>query len=144
MKGSEIDALLRGVPKYGGVFAFDRLDYLHPGKVYVVNNKPSTHPGEHWIVVDMTLRQPYLFDSFGKHPKYYGLPPMKHWKRALQDPKSYTCGVYCIYYIVHRTKHISPEHMFRKFTRRRVQNDRRVLTWLRRWSRTLPWKGATS
>ena len=110
---------------------------LKPGKMYVVNSKPSTHPGEHWLVIDWTYQKPYLFDSFGNSPKYYGLPPMKHWKRALQDPKSDTCGVYCMYYIVHRSKHYSPERMFHKFQRHRKKNDMRVLKWFRMWTRTL-------
>ena len=137
MRGSEIDLMLRKVQKYGGVLAFDQLKHLKPGKMYVVNTKPSTHPGEHWLVLDLTRQRPYLFDSFGNPPKFYNLSAMKHWKRHLQDPNGDTCGVYCIYYIVHRSKHFSPERMFKDFSRNRKENDRRVLKWLGKWSRTL-------
>ena len=144
MKGSEIDILLRGVKHYGGVLAFDQLDRTHTNKMYVVNTKPSTHPGEHWIVLDFTQRKPFLFDSFGNPPRLYNLPSMLYWKRHLQDSNSYTCGVYCIYYIVHKSRHYSPVRMFKDFSRNRKRNDRRVIKWLGKWSRTLSRKGVTS
>jgi len=137
MKGSKIDDLLRGVPKYGGVLAFDQIEFITPGKYWVVNSKPSNHPGEHWLVIDWTHKHPFLFDSFGKSPMFYGLTPMRHWKRHLQHPDSVTCGIYCVYYIVHRAKHYSPERMFQHFTKMRIQNDSRIKTWLRKRSKTL-------
>ena len=144
MKGTEIDVMLRGLKSYGGVLAFDQLWHVEPGKMYVINNKPSRHPGEHWIVLDWTRRRPYMFDSFGYPPRLYGLPPMQHWRRALQHPKADTCGIYCIYYIVHRSKHYSPERMFESYTRNKIRNDKHITSWLERRVRTLSWKGATS
>ena len=126
MKGSQIHKMLRGVKKYGGILASDELKYAKPGKMYVVNTKPRRHPGEHWIVLDWSRRLPYFFDSFGHSPKYYGFPPMQHWKKHLQDPNSDTCGLYCIYYVMHRAKHYSPERMFELFPRK---NDARLLMW---------------
>lgn len=132
MKGSEIHALLRGVKMYGGVLAFDQLNLMRAGKLYVVNSKPSTHPGLHWLVIDLTKRKPYFFDSFGRPPKYYGLPPMQHWDRALQDARNDTCGVWCAYFVVQRSRRRSPHSMFSIFVARNKQhNDERILKWLK-------------
>ena len=131
MKGSVIDKILRGVEGYGEVLSIDQLHHLKRGKMYIVNTKPSYHPGEHWIVIDRTKKQPYLFDSFGKTPKFYGLPKMTYWKRHLQHPDSNTCGIYSMYYIVQRSRHYSPEYMFEQYGANRTNNDRKVQQWLK-------------
>lgn len=131
MKAYEVAMLLKGVKPFGGVLAIDQLRHLKRKKMYVVNTKPSDHPGEHWIVIDWMNRRPYMFDSFAQAPKYYGLPKMNYWKRQLQQFDSDTCGAYCVYYIVHRSRRHSPEYMFKDYGKNRKRNDRRIVEWLK-------------
>ena len=132
MKGSDIDMLLGGIKAYGGVLAIDQLRHLKRGKMYVVNTKPADHPGEHWIVVDWTNKRPYFFDSFGNPPKFYGLPKIAFWKRHLQHPDSDTCGVYSVYYVIHRSRRYSALHMFEHYGRNRKANDEKIVQWLKK------------
>ena len=104
---------------------------LKHGKMYVVNTKPADHSGEHWIVIDWTKKHPYMFDSFGKTPKFYRLPKIAYWKRHLQHPDADTCGVYCAYYVVHRERQQSPDYMFQNYTRDKRNNDRRIMKWFK-------------
>ena len=123
--------LLSGIEAYGGMLAIDELPHLKRGKMYVVNTKPVDHPGEHWIVIDWTKKRPYLFDSFGNPPKFYGLPKVAYWKRHLQHPDSDTCGAYSVYYVINRSRHYSPMHMFEQYGRNKQNNDKRIEQWLK-------------
>ena len=39
---------------------------------YVINNKASNHPGEHWLAVYYNKEgEAYFFDSFARGPYYY-------------------------------------------------------------------------
>ena len=131
MKSSDIAYILKNVATFGGVLAIDQLQWLRKGKCFVVNTMPSHHPGRHWIVIDWINSVPFLFDSFGKPPSYYGLP--RHWSYSntiLQHPNSDTCGLYCIYYIVQRNKKITARQIVKPFGRNKKKNDAYVVKWI--------------
>ena len=116
MEGGEIELFLKHLPVFGGVFSIDEIANLPWNRIFVVNSKPSYHRGEHWFCLDLTGKGPYLFDSFGNSAEYYGLPSMKYWNQPIQDSTSNTCGLHCIFYIVHKSKGYSPDRMFKHFS----------------------------
>ena len=134
MKGSDITYLLTDVPLFGKVLAIDELNLIRKGKAYVVNSKPRSHPGLHWIVIDFTGSRPFLFDSFGQKPTTYGLPrTWNYWKYPLQDYNGETCGVYCVYYITCKNNGQSHTQMMKMFSANRKRNDYVVTRWLNQY-----------
>jgi hypothetical protein len=129
MNGGDLAYLLKDVKTFGGVFAKDQLPRDRKKKTLIVNTKPSTHPGEHWIVLDYTTRKPTFFDSFGQSPTFYNFQPMSFSRRILQG-NSDLCGVYCMYYVVHRSKGFSYSRMFRNFSKHTRVNDKHITQWL--------------
>ena len=62
--------------KFGDIIPADALSELEISKdrFYVVNTKPSTHPGEHWIVIYINNSNSIEFwDSLGKNPESYSV-----------------------------------------------------------------------
>lgn len=104
-----------------GVFPIDMIpkDITFPACA-VVNTKPHTHRGEHWVcfVVDRNKRGTY-FNSNGYPP--YNLPEIANVFRdctewtfndtALQTPFSAVCGEYCIFLITHIAMGFTLEHI---------------------------------
>lgn len=128
MKGSDVDYLLRDSDIYGGVLASNQLRFIKKGKLYVVNTKPSTHPGLHWTIIDNSGPRRYFFDSFGHSPGYYGFKEMPYWPRGLQGDSD-TCGLWCCYYAVNKDKNKTPAQMFKRFNNNKKANDRFVIKW---------------
>lgn len=77
----------------------------------VINTKPHTHPGEHWILAIKSAedRKGYLFDSFGRTS--FNLPEVGeifencedfwHNEIAFQSPHTTTCGQYVVFFLTH-------------------------------------------
>jgi len=98
---------------FQGVFACNEL--RPPMKLpasYIVNTDPRSKPGIHWIAI--YIDQNYIgeyFDSFGNKPdgdilKFLQRVCKKIFynNKCLQNKKSISCGVYCIYFLRQRDK----------------------------------------
>ena len=123
MNGADISFFLQDENKFGPILAVDLLQYVQPGKVYVLNTKPSYEKGGHWVVLDMTGTTPYFFDSFGNSPSFYNLPLCNYSRKILQDKASDVCGIYCIYYITMGGKALD------RFGKNTKKNDKYLLKW---------------
>lgn len=135
-KGSDIEAFLHRIDIFGGVLASDEIGKVRRGKCYVVNTKPRTHAGEHWVVVDWTRKKKYFFDSFGNSPTFYGFPKTDYCGRHLQHADAETCGLYAIYYVVQRGNRRSTSTLLQPFARDKKYNDEFVRLWLLEWSKS--------
>lgn len=109
----------------GGVIARNELSKVPTTPTplgYVVNTKPSSHPGEHWVAVylDKDPRKPAeFFDSLGNHPRLYGqafLDFLNYGKRGfvhlssrLQGNQLPACGHYAIYFVLLRARGVNFE-----------------------------------
>ena len=109
MKGSTIESLLKKDPVtrrcFIHVLAADQLPNKLKVGLYILNTDPIDSPGQHWTVFYKPNRGPVeFFDSFGHPPQYYH----RHWKakiynrKQLQAPNSTVCGLYCVYFALHR------------------------------------------
>lgn len=88
---------------FHGVFALDTLPREIPiGKACVFNTAPSTHPGEHWLVVyRQNERELFYFDSMGvlEPPEIFN-KYVVHWDKRRYQGLSVFCGHYCLIYIL--------------------------------------------
>lgn len=87
---------------------------------FVVNTKPHTHPGEHWVCVLKTEdNKGIYFDSYGQPPFNFEevglvLENCTEWKFndvPLQSPLSTVCGQYCIFFLTHIVRGYSLKHI---------------------------------
>lgn len=97
-----------------GVLPYDFLP-KHPTypRAYVVNSEPAGKSGEHWFALYYNeLGKCSFFDSYGKHPSFFGLD--KYIQRTstsyefnsvqIQNFMSTTCGYYCIYFVLLKSR----------------------------------------
>lgn len=135
--------LLSRTNNFLGVFASDQIplisDSLYP-VFLIINLDNSSLPGSHWILLRIESSVLEIYDSLGFDPirwkkfpksvidfllryrythKFLGTP-------KLQDEKSFTCGAYCIYFILARQKK-SFFQSLQIFSRNYCQNDQLVL-----------------
>lgn len=87
-----------------GVFPSDKLpQYLPYHCSFVVNADKSTLPGSHWFSVHKRGRECYVFDSFGRLPRFLHNYCLKHSLTvtynsvAHQKNNEITCGGFCVY-----------------------------------------------
>jgi hypothetical protein len=152
MDTNQINCTLVSVPwisgVYAGCFPIDRLppvDSLPMG--IVVNADPSTKPGRHWMALYFDVnRRCDFFDSLGRHPLTYGEDFHEYtnqlrggvWRcvERTQGALSNVCGQYCVFFIACRCRDFSAEYVAGRFTPlNREENDRRVVSFFRRFSR---------
>ena len=104
---------------FKGVYAIDQIAGLKPSApaAYVINTKPITSFGEHWLAVYVTSnRKAVYFNSFGRPPRHSQIVSFlkKHstkWtfsRKIIQNPFTVTCGEHCIVFLsrFHRFKQI--------------------------------------
>lgn len=143
---NEINECLKGVKGFVGTFPCNEIPVVpfRPA-YYVVNTAPlkpvinvnSVVSGKHWVAL--------MFKDGGSCEYFdsYGMPPnqadivtfvstnckktFKYNTQMLQDPLSRVCGVYCIDYILNRSKGIKLESYLGSFTADYRVNDRRAL-----------------
>jgi hypothetical protein len=119
---------------YAGVFAFDELpDQLNYPACLIVNTKPRTQFGEHWLGIFYDKdKNGEFFDSYGMHPSYYRLKSYMdktatkwtHNKRRIQGFSSY-CGYYSLLYLLFRAR-LKSQLFFSYFTTNFFLNDKKV------------------
>ena len=98
---------------FQGVFAANELSPpLSLLASYIVNTDPRSQPGKHWVAIYIDKnRHGEYFDSFGNKPNkmiYNFLQrvckSISYNKRCIQNEKSISCGVFCIYFLLQRNK----------------------------------------
>lgn len=144
MNTSQINMCLQHVPGFIGTFPCNMIPRVERvPSIFVVNtariegsNKRRVVPGKHWVVLFIHKdRKCEYFDSFGMQPLQkdivsyisYSCKKLKYNTQLLQDPLSRTCGVYCIDYIVQRSKGTSLKKYLAQFTSDTSTNDRLVV-----------------
>ena len=137
--------MLKTFDDFGGVFPADKICELVQGKFYVLNSKPSNHPGEHWVAVYLS-EVPEFFDSLGHSPEYYASgfeellidhgPMYMYNTRRLQNYGSSACGHFCIYYIISRMKGNCIREIVEKFAQYDMSaNDEKVVKFYNKFAK---------
>ena len=106
MNTSEINNYLKDLPGFIGAYALDKIPIIrtYPSSI-IVNTQKHTEPGEHWVAIYYVSPQLcYYFDSFGFGPLQSEIQKRLSSKcyyntRQIQPFSSYTCGLYCIYFL---------------------------------------------
>lgn len=97
---------------FGGVFCRDRLplNKVHSQPtLYIVNTAQQKHPtGIHWVAMLVGIATPEYFDSLGRPPHSDLLDLLGtryiHNKVRVQSPLYPTCGYYCLFFAVCRSR----------------------------------------
>lgn len=103
---------------------------------YVINTGTSRTTGEHWVVVYFNGRgKGEFFDSFGLPPRHVDIERFltRHTlsyiynSRILQSVVSNTCGLYCLHYIMKRSRGESMDRIVSIFHPQRPRmNDLKI------------------
>jgi hypothetical protein len=116
-----------------GVYAFDELPsrrlILKPS-CFIFNTEPRSEDGEHWLACFIDENGfCNFFDSYGLDPKFYGLETYFestfnaiHINRQRIQGASKFCGLYCILYLLFRSRHLS-KLFYNKFSSNFDEND---------------------
>ena len=135
--------LLKGVQNFLGVYASDQIPLILDSSIpifLIVNLDNSKLPGSHWIALRITFSTVEIFDSLGFNPQRWQNFPasiLKFFSRysyshrfyasqRIQNDNSYTCGLYCVYFILVRQKE-SFQNILRLFSNNYSENDKLVL-----------------
>ena len=143
MNGAELNvfAKLLKLKNWGGIFYADKIPKkLLPKKVYIINccsSKSSTN-GHHWICILAKSKSALeTFDASGLDPRRIknlkipeGFKKIEFNGSRLQNYKSETCGLYCLYYARTRDRGVKNWNFFnRNFGKNLSQNDRLIRNW---------------
>ena len=95
-----------------GVKPIDKIPRNIPVRHFViVNLRPSSHPGSHWIVLFRShAKSLELFNSLGfsntndirPYLKFNFTTELSYNHTPVQMPTTSSCGLYCIYFAIHR------------------------------------------
>ena len=122
LSSSDITKLSRNVPNFLGVFASDQIPLLRfiQCPIFLIANIDSVSQiGSHWIAIRLGKRKIEIFDSLGFHPSLWTSYPREliDWLKNLslshkiyvsslmQEPNTYHCGLYALFFIVARQFH---------------------------------------
>ena len=136
MSTNEISDYLNRDPEcskmFYGVYSADKIPNLRSLSALIVcNTDTSSKRGEHCIVlyVDKNIRGEY-FDSFGRCPvdhfKIFLNENCVEWiwnERQFQSVISKSCGHYCIFYCLYRSRVLDVRKIVRMFTKDTGLND---------------------
>ena len=104
----------------------------------VANNKPSTHPGEHWLAIYVkSSKGPVaFFDSYGFGVRFYSKDFNEFVKRLggvvnentkpLQSLGSDCCGQYALYFLYSKINGCCTMSTYCHFSSNRTLNDKKV------------------
>lgn len=130
MNNHQIDQVLSTHPdtsdSFLGVFPRDRIpmqDLCYPCSI-VLNTDKSNDPGTHWVCVYFNYNDgAEWFDSYGLSPQYKEFRNVvntaNYWSYnsiQLQSFFTTTCGLWCIYYIIHRANDIPANDIVNYFS----------------------------
>ena len=146
LSSTDLYQLVKGLPNFVGVFASDELETLRIVRnnlFFIINLDTLEQVGSHWLAVRISRKSVEIFDSLGFSLKLWQTYP-KHLLNflgryskshnflispVLQPPNTYTCGLYCIFYIIYRQK-ISFSNCIRKFSRDILENNCKLYSYL--------------
>lgn len=125
MNSSEIYSILKQDQfidniNFLGVFPSDLipLSALSYPCCLVVNTKPISSEGEHWVaIIKSSENIGYYFDSYGMSPANFPeaatvLDTTQKWDYndvQLQSLLTTVCGQYCVFFLLHMARGLSPE-----------------------------------
>ena len=128
---------------FKGVFASNGLPkfvFNYPA-AFILNTQPRSKSGEHWVAIFLNARH------HGEYFDSYGFPPMNQnvirflrrnttsWtysKKVLQNPISFMCGGYCIYFLIKKCQGQSLRNILSTFKNNTVENDNKIKRFLKR------------
>jgi hypothetical protein len=101
-------------------------------KCFVLNTENRDHPGGHWLGFHFNKRGfCSFFDSYGQHPKKYGLENYHEFSRGwtfnrkrIQSLSSY-CGLYCILFLLYKCRN-KEDAFFKLFSKNYLKNDKKI------------------
>ena len=103
---TRVGKLLLG-KEYSGTFTVDhKPSRRRKNQYFIINNKPRSHPGEHWIAVVKQDQTFFVYDSFGRSSKTLipsfvkGRTYFDSDSDAEQHPGSSICGSLCLSFLV--------------------------------------------
>lgn len=108
-------------------------------QTFVVNTDSCSKSGSHWTVFHFPVKGPCeFFDSAGNPPASYHRrfecvlmvkgPNYLYTPDRIQPRDSFTCGLYCVYFVRQRYENVSFKNIVKGFsTRYLMNNDRKVL-----------------
>lgn len=122
------------------------IDFKKDKDTVLVVHVPIKHESYgHFIVFEVSCAKPVAkyFDSFGldvyNYLDHIPFQIVNENKTALQDPKSCTCGLYALFYIIHRVKyHFTFNEILSFFGTDAKANDRKVSKFFDRLSSQMP------
>ena len=108
-----------------GVFPRDILPAIKmfPSSL-VINTDPSHSPGSHWLAVYFdSQKKCTFFDSYGNKPEYFSLMSylqkysyeVEYKNQRIQAINSDTCGFYCIFFLLLKSRGFSLEIIQKMF-----------------------------
>ena len=146
MSNLEIENYLKSIPNFLGVIFDDCLNQIDPqfNGFVIVNLDHSHGPGTHWIALGIFKDTIEFFDPLGcDFLNWPNLPiGLLHYLfkvsfaktvvriNRLQSSKSAVCGLYCIFYVIHR-KYFSLQTILDYFDGKRSENDKKLVRYFR-------------
>lgn len=134
MNNLELQRILRGYP-----VSVCSADTIKKNRFVIANTDTRGGPGKHWVTFCFTDKGPdEFFDSLGKTPEYYSVGFERVLQGdyltisdRLQDFKSDTCGLYCIYYVMCRYAGMTFKDLVKVFSVSELEmNDQFVRTFV--------------
>lgn len=146
MQASELENIINEFSSiknhFKGVYSIDTVPKrFRKFSFVIINNQKATEPGQHWFCILKTSLKNYeYFDSLGVSDtklnllKSYKIFPIdsivKFNETPVQEPSSSTCGLFVLYFIIHRLHNLDMSFstlMNEIFTLNRSQNEIEVL-----------------
>ena len=92
---------------------------------------PKNKPGSHWISVYLSFKTAEYFDPLGLPPnliivKKFKNNFFKYSSKIIQNPFSPFCGLYCMYYILQKSKKRSLKYILKEFKNNVIFNDKKI------------------
>ncbi len=119
---------------FNGIYSINNIDsapFVYP--LYIIcNTAPTWSRGEHWIAIYI-INNKYgeFFDSYGREPNkhfkrfmYSRCKKIVHNKKKLQGLFSNTCGAWCLYFLLYRSRGYSMNRIVKRI------NDKDMLSWM--------------
>ena len=146
MNGRELNtfAKLLKISRWRGIYFADQIPVnLKPKDIYIINccsSKKIKSRGHHWLAVHIKNKNIVeIFDSSGLHPnqlKNLKLPSCKKIffnSRRLQNYRSETCGLYCLFFAKLRSNGIKNWNFVgRYFSKNLEKNDKYICEWAKK------------
>ena len=146
MSNLEIENYLKSIPNFLGVIFDDSLNQIDPqfNGFVIVNLDHSQGRGTHWIALGIFKDTIEFFDPLGcDFLNWPNLPigllnylfKVSFAKTVvrinrLQSSKSAVCGLYCIFYVIHR-RYFSLQTILDYFDGRRSENDKKLVRYFK-------------